>query len=149
MSAIATETTVTESTALKVLMLLEEGRVSDAVGHFADKLSFSDHGIGLEFRDKDRLSEYFQKAREFYPDSYLETGTVFLAGNHVIVEWKRQTVVTEPYYGGINAQIRVSVPGVSIIRIEDGKISDWADYYDGLTSRRTALAAHFTDWLDL
>jgi hypothetical protein len=30
----------------------------------------------------------------------------------------------------------------SIVRIENGKITDWADYDDGLTSRRTALAAH-------
>jgi hypothetical protein len=34
------------------------------------------------------------------------------------------------------------------LRTENGKVTDWADYYDGLTSRRTALAAHFTEWID-
>jgi hypothetical protein len=29
----------------------------------------------------------------------------------------------------------------SIVRIENGKVTHWADYDDGLTSRRTALAA--------
>jgi hypothetical protein len=43
----------------------------------------------------------------------------------------------------------VSVNGASIVRTENGKITDWADYYDGLTSRRTALAAHFKEWVEL
>jgi hypothetical protein len=30
---------------------------------------------------------------------------------------------------------------VSIVRVDNGKIADWTDYYDGLMSRRTALAA--------
>jgi hypothetical protein len=39
--------------------------------------------------------------------------------------------------------------GASIIRIENGKVSEWSDYYDGLTSRRTALAAQFEEWVEL
>jgi hypothetical protein len=35
----------------------------------------------------------------------------------------------------------LSLPGVSVVRVDNGKIADWADYYDGLTARRTALAA--------
>jgi len=31
----------------------------------------------------------------------------------------------------------VSAHGASIVRTDNGKITDWADYYDGLTSRRT------------
>ena len=34
--------------------------------------------------------------------------------------------------------------------LEEGSAgSDWADYYDGLVSRRTALASYFTDWVEL
>ena len=45
--------------------------------------------------------------------------------------------------------MKVFVHGASIVRIENGKISDWADYYDVLTSRRTALASFFTEWIEL
>ena len=31
----------------------------------------------------------------------------------------------------------------------EGEIVEWADYYDGLKSRRTALAAHFQEWFEL
>jgi hypothetical protein len=26
---------------------------------------------------------------------------------------------------------------------------DWAEYYDGLTARRTALASYFAEWIEL
>ena len=38
---------------------------------------------------------------------------------------------------------------VSIGRTENGKITEWFGYYDGLTSRRTALASYFTEWVEL
>ena len=34
-------------------------------------------------------------------------------------------------------------------RIENRNMAEWADYYDGLTPRRTALAAHFEEWVEL
>ena len=33
--------------------------------------------------------------------------------------------------------------------LTNGKITDWTDYYDGLTARRSRLAAYFTDWGEL
>ena len=125
------------------------GRLDDAIALFVEKLTFKDHGIGLEFKDKERLSEFFRKTRELYPDSYLETDTVFVSGDHVIMEWTLQTMVTEPFYGGLSRKVQASVHGASIVRTENGKITDWADYYDGGISRRTALAAHFEEWVEL
>jgi hypothetical protein len=43
----------------------------------------------------------------------------------------------------------ISLHGASIVCIDNGKITDWSDYYDGLTSRRTALASYFTEWVEL
>jgi len=108
-----------------------------------------DHGIGLEFNDKEQLAEFFYKARELYPDSFLQTDTIFVSGNRVITEWTLQFTLTEPFYGGLKRTVKVSVHGASIVRIEHGKIAVWADYYDGLTSRRTALGSHFTEWIEL
>ncbi len=53
------------------------------------------------------------------------------------------------FYGDLSRKVRVSVQGASIVRTDNGKITDWADYYDGLVSRRTALASYFTDWVEL
>ncbi len=49
---------------------LKNGKIEAAVACFADEFRFNDRGIGLEFKDKERLAEFFQKTREFYPDSF-------------------------------------------------------------------------------
>ena len=95
------------------------------------------------------MAEFFYKARELYPDSFLQTDAIFVSGNRVITEWTLQFTLTEPFYGGLKRTVKVSVQGVSIVRIENRNIAEWADYYDGLTSRRTALAAHFEEWVEL
>ena len=67
----------------------------------------------------------------------------------MITEWTLQFTLIEPFFGAPKRTVKVSVQGVSIVRIEQGKIADWADFYDGLTSRRTALGAHFEEWVEL
>jgi steroid delta-isomerase-like uncharacterized protein len=128
---------------------LRNGRFVDAAAHFADTFRYTDHGIGLEFKDRSELAEFLSKARELYPDSSLTTDRVFTSGEHVIVEWTYRATLSEPFYGGMSMQVAVSVQGASVAQIQDGEIIDWADYYDGLKSRRTALAAHFHEWFEL
>ena len=104
---------------------------------------------GLEFRNRTQLAEFFRKSRELYPDSSLQTDRVLVSGDHVITQWTLHTVLTEPFYGGLTRRLPISLDGTSIVRIENGKIKDWSDYYDGLKSRCTALAAHFEEWVEL
>ena len=59
---------------LTVLANLKNGKIDDAVAHFAEEFALKDHGIGLEFKEKERLAEFFHKTRELYPDSFLPTG---------------------------------------------------------------------------
>jgi steroid delta-isomerase-like uncharacterized protein len=130
---------------------LNRGQIEEVVACFAQKFTFKDHGIGLEFNDRQRLTEFFKKARELYPDSFLKTDRVFVSGNHVIAEWTLEVTIAElaePIYAGLTRKVPISLPGTSIVRVDNGKIADWADYYDGLTARRTALAAHFTEWVE-
>ena len=138
-----------EGVVLAVLSHLNNGQIEEALAGFADEFRFEDHGMGLEFKDKERLAEFFYKTRELYPDSFLQTDTIFVSGNRVIAKWTLQFTLTEPFYGGLQRTVKVSVQGVSIVQIENGSIAEWADYYDGLTSRRTALAAHFEEWVEL
>jgi len=149
MSEIAIGNGESESVVLAALTYLKNGKIGDAIACFAEEFTFKDHGMGLEFKDKERLSEFFQKTQELYPDSLLLTDTIFVSGDDVITEWTLQATLTEPFYGGLSRKVPVTVHGASIVRTDNGKIADWADYYDGLVSRRTALASYFTDWVEL
>jgi steroid delta-isomerase-like uncharacterized protein len=149
MSEIAIQTVTSEEVVLTVLRHLKNRKIDDAIAGFSEEFRFEDHGIGVEFTDKERLIEFFQKTRELYPDSTLQTDTIVLSGDHVIFEWILQSTLTEPFYGELSRKVRVSLHGASIVRTDDGKITEWTDYYDGLTSRRTALAAYFTEWVEL
>jgi steroid delta-isomerase-like uncharacterized protein len=140
---------VSESVVLTALTCLKNGKIGDAIACFAEEFTFKDHGIGLEFKEKERLAEFFHKTRELYPDSLLLTETIFVSDNDVITEWTLQATLTEPFFGGLSRKVPVTVHGASIVRTDKGKITDWADYYDGLVSRRTALASYFTDWVEL
>jgi hypothetical protein len=95
------------------------------------------------------VAEFFQKTLELYPDSSLKSDTIFVSGDHVITEWTLEATLTEPFYGEPSRRVPISLHGASVVRIENGKITDWSDYYDGLASRRTALASYFTEWVDL
>jgi steroid delta-isomerase-like uncharacterized protein len=148
MSEVSVQMLSPEGVGSAVLKELNGGKAEDATTLFAEDFRYKDHGIGLEFSDKKRLTEFFQKTRELYPDYLVQTDEVFVSGDHVITQWTLRVTITEPFYAGLTRRIPISIAGVSIVRTEEGKITDWADYYDGLTVRRAALAAHFTEWIE-
>jgi hypothetical protein len=79
----------------------------------------------------------------------LQTERILVSSDYVITQWILNTVLTEPFLNGLSRKVPISLHGASIIRVENGKVSEWSDYYDGLTSRRTALAAQFEEWVEL
>ena len=115
----------------------------------ADEFTFNDHGIGLEFKDKERLAEFFRIDPRSLPRLFPAGDAIFVSGDRVITEWTLQFTLTEPFCGSHSRKLRVSLRGASIVRTANGKITNWAEYYDGLTSRRTALASYFTEWVEL
>jgi ketosteroid isomerase-like protein len=132
-----------------VLTHLQKGEIKEATTYFAERFHFNDYGIELEFTDSRRLADFFNKARELYPDSSLRTDRVLVSGDCVTIQWMRHMVISEPFLGGTFRRVPVSLHGASIVRVEDGRIKEWSEYYDGLKSRRTALADHFTEWIEL
>ena len=149
MSESAFETGTSEQVVLPVLTRLDNGNIDDAIARFAEEFTFKDRGIGLEFKDKGRLTEFFQKTREYFPDSSLQVDSILMSLDHVVSEWTLHTSVTEPFYGALSRKVQILLHGVSVVRTKNGEITEWSDYYDGPTSRRTALAAYFTDWGEL
>lgn len=131
-----------------VLMLLNQGQIEDASSSFAREFTFKDHGIGLEFKDRGRLTEFFNKTRELYPDYRLQIDQVLASGEHVIIQWTLRVTITEAFYVGRWIKVPISLPGASIVRVANGEIADWADYYDGSASRRAGLGAHFSEWIE-
>jgi steroid delta-isomerase-like uncharacterized protein len=142
------EMTASEEVVLTAVTNLNDGNISETIASFTEEFTFKDHGIGLDFNDKVRLAEFFQKTREFYPDSFVQVDTIFVSGDRVFVEWTLRATMTEPFFGGLSRKVPITVQGVSIVRMDSGRISDWAEYYNGLTSRRTRLADYFTEWIE-
>jgi steroid delta-isomerase-like uncharacterized protein len=146
MGGIAIVRVASEEVVLTVLTHLNNGEIDEAISLFAGEFRFSDYGIGLEFTNKEQLAEFFKKTREFFPDSRLQVDSILMSLDRMVAEWTLHATVTEPFYAGLSRKVRILLHGVSVVRTKNGKITDWSDYYDGPTSRRTALAAHFTDW---
>ena len=148
MSELGIATAAIDKIVLAVISHVNEGNIDDAVARFADQFSFKDHGIRLEFNTKDRLAEFFWKARELYPDSLLQTERVFVSGSNALTEWTLQATLVEPAFGNCRWKVPISLHGASVVRTDNGRITSWSDYYDGLISRRTALASYFTEWVE-
>jgi hypothetical protein len=138
-----------ESLVLTVVTSLRDGQIGTAVNQFSEQFAFNDHWMGLEFRDKARLTEFFQKTRELYPDSLLLTDSIFVSGDHVVSEWTLRDKLTERLFGEYSREVRICVHWVSVVRIDNGEITECSDYYDRLTSRHNALTSYFTDWIDM
>ena len=121
----------------------------EVVDQFNDQFTFTDHALGLEFKDKDRLIEFLAKIGECFPDSERRDNIIFSSGDRVISEWTVTATKTEPFLGGRLLKVPICVRGISVVQIKNGKISQWSDYYDQLKSRRNGLAAWFTEWIEL
>jgi hypothetical protein len=142
------ETAANEKRVLNVLRHLRDGSIENAVDEFAEEFRFNDRALGLEFGDKDQLREFFQKERALYPDSLFQTRSVIATDKYVVTEWLMEYTIKEVFYGNMMRDVPISVQGVSIVRTGESGITEWSDYYDGLVSRRSALASHFTEWID-
>ena len=128
------------------LTALRQGNFVEVVDQFNDQFTFTDHALGLEFKDKGRLIEFLAKIRERFPDSERRDNTIFSSGDRVISEWTLTATQTEPFLGGQLRKVPICVRGISVVQIKDGKISQWSDYCDQLKSRRYAVASWFTEW---
>jgi hypothetical protein len=126
---------------------LNQGRFSEVVRRFDDCFRYKDHALALEFTDKRRLSEFFEKSRELFPDTTLEVVALFEDRDHAIAVWKLAATQTVPY-GSISWRSRISLLGTTIVHVENKRIVEWSDYYDQNSSRRVNLAAFFTDWIE-
>ena len=125
------------------------GNVVEAAEQFRDRFTFTDHALGLEFKDKERLTEFLAKVRECLPDTQRTDNTIFSSEDGVISEWILTATLSEPFLGGLMRNVPIRVQGISVVQMQNGKITRWSDYYDQQTARRYGLASRFTEWTEL
>jgi ketosteroid isomerase-like protein len=131
------------------LAALNRGKFSEVVQYFdADGcFRFSDHALSLEFTDKTRLTEFFEKSSELFPDTTLVVILSFEDGEQAVAQWKVSATQIVPC-GLSSYRFPISLFGATIVRVEKGKITQWSDYYDQSSSRRMSLGAFFADWIE-
>ena len=137
MSEVGIATAAPEKIVLAVISHLNRGEIDDALALFADQFSFKDHGIGLDFNAKDRLAEFFRKARELYADTLVQTETIFVSGQHALTEWTVHATLIEPAFGNWRQKVPISLHGASVVLAENGRIKLLVRLL-----RRPSLAAH-------
>jgi hypothetical protein len=130
-----------------VFTALNQANIFGAVDHFADTFTYNDYALDLEFADKGRLIEFFQKSRELLPNFVAELVSTFECRDYAIAEWKLTASETVPL-GSISYRFPIVLSGSTIVRINDGKITHWSDYYDRSTSGRAGLRAFFEEWIE-
>ena len=130
-----------------VFAALNERNISRAVDQFADDFAFNDYALDLEFTDKGRLTEFFQKASELFPDTVVELVSTFECGDYAIAEWKLTATQIEQF-GPRSYRFPIDLRGSTIVQIENERVARWSDYYDQLRSRRGPLKAFFEEWIE-
>ena len=129
------------------LAALNERNIFRALDRFADDFTFNDYALDLQFRDKGRLTEFFQKACELFPDTVVELVSTFECGDYAIAEWKLTATQIEQF-GSRSYRFPIVLRGSTIVQIEKRRVTHWSDYYDQLTSRRGPLKAFFEEWIE-
>jgi steroid delta-isomerase-like uncharacterized protein len=142
------EATTSDRVLQIALAAWRQGNFVEVVDQFDDQFTFNDRALGLEFKDKGRLTEFLAKIRELFPDSERRDNTIFSNGEHAISEWTLTATKTEPFLDGRLRKVPICERGISVVQIKNGKISQWSDYYDPLKARRYAIAGWFTKWIE-
>jgi steroid delta-isomerase-like uncharacterized protein len=130
-----------------VVTALNKEQISDAVDQFADRFTFTDHALGIEFTEKERLIDFFSKSRELQPDASMKIVSIFHAEDNIAAEWEL-TATQDESSGYACCRLPICLRGVTVVQVKNGRITRWSDFYDEGQSRRVKLAALFKDWVE-
>src|SRR6476661_5382651 len=98
------------------LLAWRQGNFVATANQFNDQFTFTDHALGLEFRDKGRLTEFLAKTGELFPDTERKANTIFSSGDRVISEWTLTATKTDPFLG-VRLKVSICVQGISVVQI--------------------------------
>ena|SRR5215469_854261 len=112
-----------------LLMALDSGDVTTAIRTLDTPFRFMDHGLGLEFTETPRLGEFWHAVRKVLFDTKLEIVHIAEAADCAFAEW-RLTGTAEEGSGTFKLRHSVSVQGVSVAQVTNGRVTQLSDYYD-------------------
>jgi len=148
LSNIAAERAISPKAVLRsLLMALDSGDVAAAITTLDAPFRFMDYGLGLEFIETPRLGEFWQAARRLLSDTRLEIVSIAESADFAFAQW-HLTGITEEGSGTFKLRHAVSVQGVLVAQVTNGRITQLSDYYDSAASRRYKLAGQFTEWVE-
>ena len=62
--------------------------------------------------------------------------TFFGNGDVITSAWRLKDIESQPFSYGRFLKINTEAHGVSVVRVSDGRIVEWLEYYDQVSSRR-------------
>src|ERR1700686_1441436 len=86
-----------------------QGNLVELIDQFNDQFTFTDHELELEFTGRERLTEFFAKLREHFPDFERRDNTVLSSGDRVISEWTLTATKAEPFLNGRPRSLQINL----------------------------------------
>ena len=111
-----------ERTVQMMLVALSQGDFIGFVEHFNEQFTFVDHAIELGLKEKQHLIDFLILNRELFPNSKRADNIVCSSGNKVVTEWTLSGTTRE-YYFGHGRQVPFCARGVSIVQVDENKVS--------------------------
>lgn len=97
---------------------------------FADEGVYEDVPPKIVYRGKDEIEKFMSAIWSWAPDIEFTPTSIVQLGDTVVAEWTMHGTQTGPI-GGIPASGNsFSVRGVSVVKVDHGKIVRQSDYYD-------------------
>lgn len=151
--ALESVTSTTNATPAEIvryfLLCLDKNQVERAVEHFGEDFVMRDYGLDLEFRDKSRLADFFQKRRDLFPEVHFNLENILADKNIVVLQWSLYGFAEAGSYGQRVFKVHVGTKGASVVECNQGKITRWSDYYDRSSSMRTPLIDYFNEYVEI
>jgi steroid delta-isomerase-like uncharacterized protein len=87
------------------------------------------------FEGIDAMMAYLRAVKRAFPDEVIETSRLIEEGDTTVAEWTWRATHSGPFVIPDGNEIpatgkTVDVPGVSVVRVRDGKIASDCDYLD-------------------
>ena len=94
----ASQKSATPERILKVaLTALKRADFVEVVNQFNDHFTFIDHTLKLEFKDKERLIDFFAKTNELFSDSERTDDIILSDAAYVVSQWTLTATKSEPF----------------------------------------------------
>jgi steroid delta-isomerase-like uncharacterized protein len=112
--------------------LFNRGNLDVADDLFAPKFVYHDPASGEDWRGPESVKQFAAMMRDAFPDLYYTVKDQIAEGDKVVTRYTAGGTHQGELMGIAPTGNRVTITGISIMRIEDGKIEEIWENYDTL-----------------